>query len=111
MVEFKGLKGWAPRPCANEAADEWEVIIPDGDHDPWYVAQVFDNVNDATAEQVAHLIAAAPALLEALKSAALNLDACAVAIKKGGKSDGRHILAEGWAERARAAIASALGEG
>lgn len=51
------------------------------------------------------------ALEAALRDAALNLDACAVAIKRGGKSNGRHILAEGWAERARLAISRALGEG
>lgn len=50
------------------------------------------------------------ALREALTSAALNLDACAVAIRKGGKSEGRHTLVEGWAERARAALTTKSGE-
>ena len=47
------------------------------------------------------------ALRDALKDAALNLDACAVAIKRGGKSNDRHVLVEGWAERAREALAKA----
>ncbi len=41
---------------------------------------------------------------DALLSAAKNLDACAVAIRQGGKGNGRHILVEGWAERARASL-------
>lgn len=55
---------------------------------------------DAQAETITELV-------DALKDAALNFDACAVAIKHG-RAKNCHTLAEGWAERARSAASKAL---
>jgi hypothetical protein len=66
---LSGLKGWTARQVEGEGRSgvEWEVIIRDGRSDPWFVALVYGDCVDRTAEENARLIAATPALLEALQ--------------------------------------------
>jgi len=67
---MSGLVGWIPRLVDDDdrTGVEWEVVIPCGREDPWFVALVYEDCDGRTAEANARLIASAPDLLEALKA-------------------------------------------